>query len=153
VFEDTLSKDTSDGADLSGITIKFALVAEQRGNATADERQAADAVAAVTTAVVPLSSNLAAIDFLSSAVDTGTNVMPQVQTFETTWSVLMQRIELFNNIVADIAQVLHAQRLHSGFPRSELHSGSPICVTGLVCYIGCESGLFFLFDIDTTVDL
>ncbi|KAI9568858.1 hypothetical protein HD554DRAFT_682431 [Boletus coccyginus] len=102
VLQDTLGKDTSDGTDLSGITIKFALVAEPHENVTADERQAADAVAAATTAVVPLSSNPAAIDFLSSAVGAGTNAVPQAQS---TWNLLLERIELFDKIVTDIAKI------------------------------------------------
>jgi hypothetical protein len=112
-LEDTLH--TPDGSDLSGITIKFALAAEPREDVSADERQATDA-ATRATAVNPPSSTPAAIGLLSSAVDTGTNVATEVQTFETAWSVLLQRMELFNRI------------------------DSPVYVTGLVCYIGCEPG-------------
>ena len=110
MLEDTLGRGSSDRADLSGITIKFALVAEPRGNVNADEHQAADIVAAATTAVNPLSSTPVATDLLSSAVVTGTNVVSQVQTFETTWDVLLKRIALFNNIVTRIAEVFGAQR-------------------------------------------
>jgi hypothetical protein len=94
-LEDTLH--TPDGSDLSGITIKFALAAEPREDVSADERQATDA-ATRATAVNPPSSTPAAIGLLSSAVDTGTNVATEVQTFETAWSVLLQRMELFNRI-------------------------------------------------------
>ena len=112
VLEDTLhvGKDTPDGSDLSGITIKFALVAEPRGDVSADERQATDAVTRAT-AVNPLNFTPAAAGFLSSTVDTGTNVLTEVQTFETTWGVLMQRMELFNKIVYGIAKVFNDQCL------------------------------------------
>ena len=136
MFEDILSKDTSDTADLLGITIKFALVAEPRESATANERQAAVVVAAATTAVVPLSSNPAAVDVLSSAVDTGTYVIPQAQT---TCDLLLKRIALFIDIVTGIAEVFGARRLD--FLRPECHTGSPVCVPGLVCYFSCQQGL------------
>ena len=106
-LEDTLH--TPDGSDLSGITIKFALAAEPRGGVSADERQATDAVA--RTAVNLLGSTPAAVGLLSSAVDTGTNIATEAQTFETTWCVLLQRMELFNKIVDGIAQVFGAQCL------------------------------------------
>ena len=113
VLEETLlvGKNT-DRSDLSGITIKFALAAEPRGNTNADERQATDAVTRVT-GVNPLSSTPAAVGLLSSAVDTGTNVVTELQTFETTWSVLLQRMELFSKIVDGIAQVFGVQCLDS----------------------------------------
>ena len=111
VLEDTLRKDTPDGADaLAGITIKFALAAESRGDVNADERQATDAV---TRVVNPLSSTPLAVGLLGSAVDTGTNVVTKAQAFEATWGVLLQRMELFNKIVDGIAQVFGAQCLDS----------------------------------------
>ena len=112
VLEDTLRKDTPDGADASGITIKFALAGEPRGNVDGDERQAADAVSRAT-AVNLLSSTPATVGLLSSTVDTGTNVVTEVQTFETTWGVLLQRMELLNKIVDGIAQVFGPQCLDS----------------------------------------
>ena len=114
VLEDTLlvGKNTTDRSDLSGITIKFALAAEPRGGANADERQATDAVTRAT-GVNPLSSTPAAVGLLSSAVDTGTNVVTELQTFETTWGVLLQRMELFNKVVDGIAQVFGVQYLDS----------------------------------------
>ena len=112
VLEDTLRKDTPDGADGLGITIKFTLAAEPRGDVDVDERQATDAVTRATS-VNLLSSTSAAVGLLGSAVDTGTNVMAKVQTFETTWGVLLQRMELFNKIVDGIAQVFGAQCLDS----------------------------------------
>ncbi|KAI9460420.1 hypothetical protein HD554DRAFT_1583893 [Boletus coccyginus] len=105
VFEKDFRKDTSDGSDLSGITIKFALAAELRADASADECQAADAVAAATAAVNPLSLTPPAVGLLGSAVDTSTHVLTEVQTFDTTWGVLLQRMELFNKIVAGIAEI------------------------------------------------
>ncbi|KAF8549383.1 hypothetical protein OG21DRAFT_1500452 [Imleria badia] len=93
VFEDTFRKDASDGSDHLGYTIKFALAVElhqqTHANVDADERQAQDAVTRATEAVDPLSST--------------TTVVGQV--FETTWNVLMQRMELFNKSAAGIAQI------------------------------------------------
>jgi hypothetical protein len=106
VLEDTLH----DGSDMSGMTIQFMLAAEPRRDVNADERQVTDAVTRAT-AVNPLSSTPAAAGLLSSAVDTCTNIVTEVQTFETTWSVLLQRIELFNETVDGIAQVFGAQCL------------------------------------------
>ena len=108
MFEDNLRKDTSDGSDLSGITVKFVLAAELRADANADERQAADAVAAAAAAVNSLSLTPPAVDLLGSAVDTSTHVVTEVKTFDTTWGVLLHKMELFNNIVAGIAEVFDA---------------------------------------------
>lgn len=107
VREATLGKD--DGFHLSRITIKFALAAQSRGDIDADDRQATDAAIVATEAVNPLSSTPRTVGLLGSAVDTCTNVVTYIQTFETTWSVLLQRIELFNKIVAGVAQVFSAQ--------------------------------------------
>ena len=111
VLEDTLLVGKN-GSDLSGITIKFALAAESLGDANADERQATDAVTRAT-GVNPLSSTPAAVGLLSSAVDTGTNVVTELQTFETTWGVLLQKMELFNRIVDGVAQVFGVRCLDS----------------------------------------
>ena len=111
VLEDTLhvGKDTPDGSDLSGVTIKFTLAAEPRGDVDEDKRQATDAVARATATVIPLSSTPTAVGLLSSAVNAGTNVVTEVQTFETTWGILLQRLELFNKIVDGFAQVCGKQ--------------------------------------------
>ena len=110
VLEDALR--SPNGSKLSGITIKFALTAEPRGDGNADECRAPDTVTRAT-AVDPLSSTPAAVGLLSSAIDTGTNVITEVQTFETTWGVLLQRMELFNKIVDGFAQVFDVQCLDS----------------------------------------
>ena len=111
VLEDALSKDTSDGSDLSEITIKFSLDAEPRGDLDANGRQATDAVIVAIGAVDPLCSNSAAVTLMSSVVDASTKVSTEVQTFKTTWDVLLQRMERFNKIVVGIVQVFDAQRL------------------------------------------
>ena len=99
VLEDTLhvGKNTPDGSDLSGITIKFALADEPCGDANADERQAMDAVTRATGGVNPLSST----------------VVTELQIFETTWGVLLQKMELFNRIVDGVAQVFGVRCLDS----------------------------------------
>ena len=111
VLEDTLLVGKN-GSDLSGITIKFALAAESLGDVNADERQATDAVIRATGAN-PLNSTPGVVGLLSSAVDTGTNVVTELQTFETTWGVLLQKMELFNKIVDGVAQVFGVRCLDS----------------------------------------
>ena len=100
-----------DKSGLPGLTIKFALATEPHADIGADERQATDAVTRATEAVVPLSSTPTAIELLTSVVDASTSVVTEAQTFETTWGVLLQRMELFNKIVTDITQVSCAQCL------------------------------------------
>ena len=100
-----------DKSRLPGLTIKFALAAEPHVDIGADERQATDTVTRATEAVIPLSSTPTAIELLTLAVDASTSVVTEVQTFGTTWGVLLQRMELFNRIVTDITQVFHAQCL------------------------------------------
>lgn len=105
VFEATLCKDDPDGSALSRIAIKFRLTAQPRGDINADERQAVESVNRATEAVEQLGSVPTVVDPLCSAVSAGTNVATQVQKFQVTWDVLLRRMEIFNKIVADIAQV------------------------------------------------
>ena len=105
VFEESLGKDTSDGRDPAGIAIKFALASESREGVNADELQAMDAATKATEGVSALGSVPAVVGVMGSVVDTGTNIVTEVQTFENTWGVLLKRMKLFNQIVADIAQV------------------------------------------------
>ena len=105
VLKDILRKDTSDGSDRSEIIIKFALATAPHGNVSADTRQFTDAVTTANEAIGSLSSTPAAVGLLGSAVNTGAYVASEIQTFETTWDVLSKRMKLFNEIVADIAQV------------------------------------------------
>ena len=143
VLEETLRKDASDGSDLSGMTIKFALVAEPRGDVNADQRQAIDAVTRATEAVGALGPTPAVVDHLSSVVDTGANAVAEVQTFENTWGVLLQRMELFNKIVAEIAQVYDAvSRLHHDLNAGQIHpytslAWSVISAANQVCLLLC----------------
>ena len=103
MLEEPLRKATSDGSVLSGITIKFS--AQLREGANADELQATNAVTKATERVSALGSTPPVVGLLGSAVGTGTNVVTEVQTFETTWGVLLKRMELFNEIVAGVAAV------------------------------------------------
>ncbi|KAN0084526.1 hypothetical protein V8E55_008030 [Tylopilus felleus] len=111
VFEDTLRKDTSDKSDLSGITIKFAFAAEPHGQGSAEERQAADAVTGATGALDPLSSTPVAVGLVGSAVDTGTKVLnvvakaQKVHTMETTWEVLLRRLERLDEVVTRLTEI------------------------------------------------
>ena len=115
VFEENLGGNTSDRSGLSGTTLKFTLTAESPERGNANELQAADAVAQAAEGVSAVDPVLRSVGLTSAAVDTTTNVVTEVQTFYNTWSVLLERMELFNRIVADIAQVLGDQCLVSLF--------------------------------------
>ena len=69
------------------------------------ERQATDAQRRAADTVSALSSTPASIGLLGSAVATGTNMATEVQTFKTTWGVLIQRIELMDKLASGFAQV------------------------------------------------
>jgi hypothetical protein len=141
VLEVPLPKDTADGqVRSSGITIKFALTAEMHGGIGADELQGIDAVNRATEMVSALGPTPQIVGLTDSAVNTGTNVT-ELQTFENTWGVLLQRMALFNNIVAGIAEVSGIQRLPPS--PSECRIDSPVYIVGLVCDISCEPGLSF----------
>lgn len=126
-FEGTLRKDTSEGLDLSGITIRFALAAEPR-DANTDERQYVD-IEHMNRADIRHAFNLA----LHSTI-----VVPKAQTCGPAWVVLWQRMGIFQKIVADIVEVSR----FNIFPfLSEHHSDSPIFLPELVCYDRCGPGL------------
>jgi len=140
VIEVPLRKNTSHGKiRSSGITIKFAVTVEMRGDMGADELQATDAVTGAIGMVSVLRPTPQIVGLADSAVNT--NVVTELQTFENTWGVLLQRMDLFNRIVAGIAEVSDIQRLAPS--PSECGIDSSVCVAGLVCDIGCESGLSF----------
>lgn len=106
VFEELLPKDMSDESDLSRIAIKFALAAKPREGVNADGFQVTDALSRATEGVNALSSTPRVVGLMGSGVDTGTNVGTNVQTFDNTWSVLLDRMKLFDQIVTNITQVL-----------------------------------------------
>ena len=138
VLEVTIGPDASDGPNLSGCTIKFALAAEPRADVSSDERQALGAVAMATDMAATLRAP-AVVEPSSLAIDAATNVMIELQTFETTWDVLLRRVELFNKIVADVAQVVRPHCHHRSC--SQRDADSPIRVPSLVRYINCNQGL------------
>ncbi|KAH0834198.1 hypothetical protein J3R83DRAFT_11510 [Lanmaoa asiatica] len=102
VLEEPLDKDTS---DTRMHTIKFALTTETRGDIGADELQAIDAVNRATEMISAFGPTPQVVGLVDSAINTGTNVVTEVQTFENTWGVLLQRMSLFNKIVARIAEI------------------------------------------------
>ena len=114
VLEATLGKNTPGGSDRSEFGIKFALAAKPLGDVDANKLQMIDATTMATQGVSlsGLDSTPAVVDRLSEAVDTGNKVAKEAQAFDTTWNVLLKRMELFNKIVADIAQVSVANCLH-----------------------------------------
>lgn len=105
VLEVPLRRDASDTPNPSGITIKFALAAELRGDINADEIQATDAVNKATEMTSALNPSPQIAGLVDSTINTGNNVVTKVQTFENTWGVLLQRMQSFNQIVAGIVEV------------------------------------------------
>ena len=112
MFEENLDKDTSDGSDLSGMTIKFVLAVDLGESTSVAELQATDVVTEATEGASAFGPTPHAVGFTTSAVDTTTNVVTEVQTFANTWDVLLERMELLSKIVADIAQVSNIPSLN-----------------------------------------
>ena len=111
VLEVPLGGGTSDPPEHSGVTIKFALAFEVRGDVNANELQATDAVNRGMEASGTLRPAPRIVGQVDSAISTGTQIATELQTFENTWNVLLKRMALFNKIVARIAEVSFVQRL------------------------------------------
>ena len=139
MLEVPLGRGTSNGRNRSGITMKFAFVAELRGDVNASELHATNAVEGATeTGSVPRPTPQIVVQ-VDSAISTGTEVATQLQTLGNTWNVLLQRMALFHKIVAGSAEVSGLQRLVPS--PSECRIDSPVCVAGLVCDIRRKPGL------------
>ena len=106
VFEENLGRNTSDRSGLSGTTLKFTLTDESPEGGNADDLRAADAVAQAAEGITAVGRIPRPVDLAGSAVDITANAVAEVQTFDGTWGVLLDRMKLFNRIVTDIAQVL-----------------------------------------------
>ena len=106
VFEENLGRNTSDRSGLSGTTLKFTLTDKSPEGANADDLRAGDAVAQAAEGITAVGRIPRPVDLASSAVDITANAVAEVQTFDDTWGVLLDRMTLFNRIVTDIAQVL-----------------------------------------------
>ena len=87
------------------MTIKFVLTANSGESASVAQFQATDVVTQVTEGVSAFCPTPRTAGFTTSAVDATTNAVTEVQTFANAWNVLLERMELLNKIVADIAQV------------------------------------------------
>ncbi|KAG9312791.1 hypothetical protein JVU11DRAFT_6205 [Chiua virens] len=105
VSKQTLSAGASNGSDLSSRTIKFALTVKPSERSNANELQARDAVVMATKTVVAVSSRPRVVDLVTSVVESGPAAMTEVQTFATTWDVLLERLKLFDTIVTKIAEI------------------------------------------------
>ena len=94
VFEENLGGNTSGQSSLMGTILKFTLTAESPMGGNANKLQAANVVAETTKGVSTVSPISRFVDLTISVVDTTTNVITKVQTFNNTWSILLERIEL-----------------------------------------------------------
>ena len=130
---------TSNAPEHLGITIKFALAVETRGDAEANKLQATDAVKKATAAISAFCPTPQIVGQVDLVIGTSTQVATQLQTFENTWNVLLTRMALFNKIVGGIAEVSGIQRLSPSL--SECRIDSSIYVVGLVCDISRKPGL------------
>ena len=115
VFEENLDKDTSDGSDLSGLTIKFVLATDSGESASVAQLQATDVVTQATEGMGASGPTSPTVGLITSAVDMTTHVVTEAQPFANTWNVLLERMELLNKIVAGIAQVYDNAGLDSLF--------------------------------------
>ena len=115
MFEENLDKDTSDGSDLSEMSIKFVLAADLGESASVAGLQATDVATQGTEGVSAFGPTPRTVGFTTSAVDATTNVVTEVQTFANTWNVLLERMELLSKIVAGIPQVSSVPSLESLF--------------------------------------
>ena len=125
-----------DGSGHSGFTIKFTLSSDKHGDMNADERQAADAVTGATEAVGALVPTPAVVGALSTAVDIGPRVATGLMTSDQMFGVLLQRIDLFDKIVASIAQVFVVHRPDCHWP--ECGTASSLHVACLVRIVRCK---------------
>ena len=123
----------------SEITIKFTVAVEAREGVNANEVQATGAVNQAREAISALRPTPQVVGQVDSAIGTGTQLATEVQTFENTWNVLLERMALFNKIVAGVAEVSRIRRLAPS--QSEYPIDSPVYVIGLVGDIGGEPGL------------
>ena len=130
---------TSDPPESSRITIRFALAVEACGDVNANELQATDAVKRATEATSAFRPDPRIVGQVDSAIGTGTQLATEVQTFENTWNVLLERMALFNTIVAGVAEVARVRCLAPSL--SECRIDSPVYVIGLVGDISGEPGL------------
>ncbi|KAG9308963.1 hypothetical protein JVU11DRAFT_11265 [Chiua virens] len=111
VFEQTLLKDTSGGPDISGITIKFALIVSFPEGAGGRQLQATDHVARPAELLAGAIPTPVAIPFIDSTVDAGTIILPKVRTSKDAWDVLLERVELLNKIVVNTEEVFSVHHL------------------------------------------
>ena len=139
MFEVPLGGGTSHPPERSEITIKFAVAVVAREGVNANEVQAIDGVNQATEAISAFRPTPQIVGQVDSAIGTGTQVATEVQTFENTWNVLLQRMALFNKIVAGVAEVSRIQSLAPSL--SECRIDSSVYVIGLVGDIGREPGL------------
>ena len=100
-FEEALAP----GGSNSLITIKFSLTTQLPDAGDPVEGQVPDAVTQATGALKSLNPVPQVAGQMSLLLDTSTNVLSELQTLKMTWGVLLNRLDRFNTIVADITAV------------------------------------------------
>ncbi|KAG9315321.1 hypothetical protein JVU11DRAFT_4461 [Chiua virens] len=107
VFEESLRKDPSmsDDSSEAKFTLKFTFITAPHQGHDTQKRQADCDIGKAIQAAGAMHPTLTVVDPATSAVDEVPQLMGSVQTFETTWNVLLQRIELLSKISASIAQI------------------------------------------------
>lgn len=126
------------GGTASGIKLHFAFIAQLHGALGASELQAADAT---TSAIKEVRHGLTrrVAEQASSALGTSKRVAPDIQRYRDTWVILLERMKIFNDIVAKIAEVSGIQ--HLPLSHSECCIDPSICIIGVVCDISRKQGL------------
>ncbi|KAG9310836.1 hypothetical protein JVU11DRAFT_8689 [Chiua virens] len=94
------------GKDISEITIKLTFTVEPHAGSSADELQATNAINRAIETTGALGGPISQVAGLAgSTTNTAANVVTELLSFENTWGILLQRMELFNKIVSGIAEV------------------------------------------------
>ena len=84
VLEERIRNDGANGADLSRMTIKFALATDSCEEINAAKLQATDTITKAAEGVSSLGPTPQVVDTASSVVDTTTNIVTKIQTFGNT---------------------------------------------------------------------
>ena len=128
---------TTEAIGISGSTPAIADLHSAVDNTFATQPPEANTLRAVTQATEAtgtLGSTPAVVGLLASTIGAGTTVVTEVQTFETIWGVLLDRLELFDKIVTNIVAVT-VFILSSPLSHSLNLVGSSVYVAGMVCHI------------------
>jgi hypothetical protein len=105
VFEKDLAKDATEEFGHSGLAIKFTLAIESREGVSAGDVQDTNTISKAIKGINAPSHVPPVVGPTRLADDTGSSIVSEVQKSENPFNILLQRMELLNQIVVDIAEV------------------------------------------------